>query len=115
MLQHIVVIILYLAKHNLAFRGSSDKLFEPNNGNFLGLVESIAKFDPVLMAHLRRIKNQDIHDHYLGKNIQNELISIIGKKVQDIILQQIKKAKYYSVIFDCTPDVSHACSVCSSG
>ena len=40
-LQRIVVIILYLAKHNLAFQGSSDRLFEPHNGNFLGLVESI--------------------------------------------------------------------------
>ena len=38
-------ITLYLAEHNLTFRGTSDTLFTPHNGNFLGLVELLGKFD----------------------------------------------------------------------
>ena len=47
-------IIQYLAEHNMAFRGSVDKLYHPHNGNFLSLVELLVKFDPVLQAHIRR-------------------------------------------------------------
>ena len=68
-LNRIIAIIQFLAERNLAFRGSVDRLFEPHNGNFLGLVELLAKFDPYVSEHLRRIKNDEIHDHYLGKRI----------------------------------------------
>lgn len=50
--QRITAIILYLAQHNLAFRGSSDTLYTPHNSNFLGLIQLIAKFDSVLNDHL---------------------------------------------------------------
>ena len=85
-------IVQYLAENNLAFRGSIDQLYQPQNGNFLGMVELIAKFDPVIKEHLRRIKYEVIHDHYLGKTIQNELINIMGSKVRDTIITSIKKA-----------------------
>ena len=58
-------------------RYSCDKLFHLQNGNFLGLVELFAKFEPVLKEHMRRIKDDEIADHYLGKTIQNELIQLI--------------------------------------
>lgn len=44
-------IILYLAENNIAFRGSSDKLYTPDNGKFLGLVQLLAKFDPIMQEH----------------------------------------------------------------
>lgn len=51
-LDRLMSITLYLSKHNLAFRGSSDKLFDRNNGNFLGLVELLGKYDSVMQDHL---------------------------------------------------------------
>lgn len=106
-LERLVEIVHYLATHNLAFRGSVDKLHQPNNGNFLGLVELLSKFDPVLKEHVNRINAGQIHDHYLGKTIQNELIHTIAMETKDNIVQKIIRAKYYSIILDCTPDISH--------
>ncbi|GBN03600.1 Zinc finger MYM-type protein 1 [Araneus ventricosus] len=60
-----------------------------------------------MQDHLEKILNKEIQDHYLGKNIQNDLINIMGQAVQQEIVSRIKAAKYFSVILDCTPDVSH--------
>ncbi|XP_068989239.1 zinc finger MYM-type protein 1-like [Neodiprion pinetum] len=91
----------------MAFRGSSDKLYTPNNGKFLGLVQLLGKFDPVMEEHLKLATTGGISDHYCGKDIQNELIDLMGEKVTSEIISRVKNAKYYSIIADCTPDISH--------
>lgn len=103
-LERLLAIIHFLASRNLALRGSSDKLFHRENGNFLGLVELFSKFEPVTKEHIRCIKDAD---HYLGKTIQNEFIQLISNEVLQTIVKKIQKAKYFSVILDCTPDISH--------
>ena len=46
-------ITLYLTENNMAFRGTSDKLYTPNNGKFFCLVQLLAKLNPVMQEHLR--------------------------------------------------------------
>ena len=105
-LQRLICLIRVMAMQNIPFRGSTDTLFEHNNGSFLKLVEMISLFDSVMAEHIRRVTSKETHIHYLGKDIQNEIISMLSSQIQQEILTMLKSAKYYSIVLDCTPDVS---------
>lgn len=105
-LKRLLCIVQFLGTQGLAFRGTSDTIFKENNGNFLKLVEHISRFDTVLSEHLRRITSKESHVNYLSKQIQNEFIALLSCKVNEHILSELQKATYYSIILDCTPDVS---------
>jgi len=60
-----------------------------------------------MSKHIRRTLNNQNNAHYLGKNIQNEIIYLISNCMKSKILEMIKEAKHYSIILDCTPDVSY--------
>ncbi|XP_044947803.1 zinc finger MYM-type protein 1-like [Hordeum vulgare subsp. vulgare] len=106
-LLRILLIVKFLAERNIAFRGSNRKLYQESNGNFLGLIEMLAEFDPVIKEHVDRITNDKIRDHYLGPSIQNELINMLATAIRSRIIEKVNEAKYFSVILDCTPDASH--------
>lgn len=78
-LTRIIAAVEFLAQTNSAFRGSSSKIYQPDNGNFLKLIEMIASFDAAMKEHLRRIRDDETHCHYLGPQIQNEVIEMLGK------------------------------------
>lgn len=107
-LTRLLAITQFLAQHQLAFRGTHETLYKLDNGNYLGLVELIAKFDPVMKEHISRVLMNEKRRcvSYLGKTIQNELLSLMGNKVRECILNRVKEAKYFALILDCTPDLS---------
>lgn len=67
----------------------------------------IAQFDLVLQEHLRWIKTQELHEHYLEKRIQDDLINLMASKVKYSIINRIKQSKYNSVTLDGTSDTNH--------
>jgi hypothetical protein len=96
-LTRILAVVHYLAENRGVFRGKTETLYQPNNGNFLGLIEMLAKFDPNKQESVRRIKDWETHDHYLGHQIQNELIELTASEVKKIhvIIDKLKLAKYF--------------------
>lgn len=52
------------------------------------------------------MKKEKIVTSYFYWKIQNEIINLVGNKIRREIINQIKEAKYFSTMFDCTPDVS---------
>uniref|UniRef100_A0A672Y3A4 TTF-type domain-containing protein n=1 Tax=Sphaeramia orbicularis TaxID=375764 RepID=A0A672Y3A4_9TELE len=106
-LTRLVAIIQSLAERNITFRGTTETLHQPNNGNFLKEVELMAQFDPVMKEHVAKVVSGDIHISYLGKNIQNELIDCIGGKIVESMVAEIKQSKYFSIILDCTTDLKN--------
>lgn len=103
-----IEIVFFLAGNNLSFRGSTgyEILYSPKNGNFLGLVQLLGKFDHFMMEHLRHVVNKETNVYYFSKNIQNELIGLLESEVRNKSLTFVKSSKYFSIIMDCTPDIS---------
>ena len=53
-MKRITAVTCTLAERGLPFRGDNTQFGSPNNGNYLGLVDLVAEFDPFLLAHINR-------------------------------------------------------------
>ena len=87
-----------MAERGWAFRVEEEVLGSPHNGNFLGFIEVLAKYDPVLEEHLERVRNSQganqkrMQAHYLSNRSQNNFIKCCGDRVREMILKEREKA-----------------------
>ena len=103
---------LFLGENGASFLGSSHVFGDEHSGMFLKLIELLSMYDPMLAAHTNGIKeaqnqNKRLQFHYLSPSSQNEFINLCSREVQNKILDEVRDAKYFSIIVDATPDVSH--------
>ena len=70
-LRRFLSIIRFLAEHDITLRGTGghERLSDPKNGPFFGLVEMMALYDSVLASHLSRVQTKQIFTHYMSKII----------------------------------------------
>lgn len=107
-LKRVVAVIKLLAERGLALRGNDDLFGSPRNGNFLGILEVIAEFDPFLSDHIARHGNKGKgHPSYLSKSICDDFVDMMGQTVRKRVVEEVQRAKYYSLIVDSTPDIAH--------
>jgi Domain of unknown function (DUF4371) len=106
-LERVVAVICTLAERGLAFRGENETFESPNNGNYLGLLDLIAKFDPFLSNHIKQYGNRGSGSpSYLSKTVCDEFIQFMANRVRNSILDDLRKAGYFSLSVDSTPDLS---------
>lgn len=95
--------IMFFAKNNLALRGSTDVIGEQNCGIFLNTIQLISHYDDILADHIARIKSGSRTTTYMSPKIRNELIALLDVEVCKEIIVRVKEAKYFCMMFDCTP------------
>ncbi|KAL4085418.1 hypothetical protein QTP88_027277 [Uroleucon formosanum] len=97
----------FLTSRGLAIRGSNETLGSVHNGNYLGCLELIAKFDPFISQHLIKYENKG-HGNvsYISSTICTEFIMVMGEAVIKEIVNQIQSRKYFSIIVDSTTDIT---------
>ncbi|GFV87030.1 uncharacterized protein TNCV_5112481 [Trichonephila clavipes] len=86
---------------NLPFRGHRETRDSTQKGNLLNIIDLLAKYDPLLNVHLSEKRIQK----YLSPKIQNELIAIIGSRIKENIVKNIRKCSFFSVIPDTIQDI----------
>ncbi|XP_051168609.1 zinc finger MYM-type protein 1-like [Leptopilina boulardi] len=100
-IERLLDVTLMMASCNLAFRGSCENIQDRGKGNFLSIVQLLAKYDPILQE-LLELPNGSVN--YLGPKSQNEFISVLSKQVLNEIENEIRNALFFSIILDSTQD-----------
>ena len=108
--RHILTALLacikFLAKRNLAFHGSSDKVDDDKGeGNFLALVKHIAEFEPIPKIYLKK-SGDGGRATYRSDWTQNKFITLLADEVRQDLVRAIEEGKYFGLMCDSTPDIS---------
>ncbi|GFX21159.1 uncharacterized protein TNCV_4367381 [Trichonephila clavipes] len=93
-LRRIIDVTMTLAMYNLPFRGHRENRDSTQRGHFLNIIDLLAKYDPLLKVHLSEKEFKNI----LAPKIRNKRIAIIGSRIKENIIKNIRKPffLYYS-------------------
>ena len=91
-LTRVIDVMIFLSSRGLAIRGSDEKLGSVHNGNFLGIVELLSKYDSFLASHLAQYGNKGCGStSYLSHSICDEIIHIMANMVMEVIIEEVQK------------------------
>ena len=68
LLQQILDVVMFLGERWLAFRGDSEKIGDTHNDNFLGILELLARYYPLLQEHVGKVKSAQENETRLQAN-----------------------------------------------
>lgn len=92
----------------MAFFSDDEILNSEHNGNFLGILELISKFDPFLENHLSQFGNKGSGNvNFISSFTVRQIVDQMASKVLNHIVTEIKKVKYFGLIVDSTLDLTH--------
>jgi hypothetical protein len=87
----------------LPVRGHRETVDSNNPGVYLSLLRFMSNSDPTLAQHLAG----DSRIKYVSKTIMEEQIKLLAREVHSVLIAECKAAKFYTVIVDGSPDISH--------
>ena len=68
----------------------------------------MAQFDPIMQEHINRVQQgTSSYTSYFGHHIQNQLIDLLSSKTISAMVADIKQSKFFSIILDYNPDITH--------
>ncbi|XP_050064321.1 zinc finger MYM-type protein 1-like [Aphis gossypii] len=107
-LKRVVAVVKALSSRGLSFRGDTNQIGCSNNVNFLMAIELIAEFDVVLSEHIKKYGNPGKgNTSYLSFHTYEQFILLMAEDVVNNIIQEVNKARYFSISIDSTPEISH--------
>lgn len=74
---------------------------------FLSSLEFLSELDLFLATHLHKYGNPGSANISLSPSVCNEFVTLLAREVLNYILKDLRAAKYFSMIVDSTPDISH--------
>ncbi|KAI6651087.1 Zinc finger MYM-type protein 1 [Oopsacas minuta] len=103
-----IAVVKFLGSNGLAFRGTDERFNSITSGNYINTLKLLAKFDAFIAGHIAKYADKGRGSvSYLSSTIADESIAVIAEKITDTIVAELKKAKYYSISVDSSPDISH--------
>lgn len=91
----------------MPFRGHDETESSENKGVFRELAQCIARWNPNLARHFEKSASNPLGYHsYASPSSQNELIHSCAEILKSGIVAEIKKAKFFAICLDTTPDLS---------
>ena len=83
-LQRLLHVTLHLASRNLPFRGKNSNLDDVHNGHFLGTLELLEYYDPILNEHLEKVREKKKEGsrltHYLSPECRMNSLCSVAKE-----------------------------------
>ncbi|XP_041834348.1 zinc finger MYM-type protein 1-like [Melanotaenia boesemani] len=95
-------VLLLTATQNIAQRGHRESAESHNRGNFLVILQKIAKHDP----QIQKCMNASGNAKYTSKNIQNEILDCLAEMVRSDIIKEVRESQVFSLLADETKDLS---------
>lgn len=110
-MEHLIDLVLYLSKQELALRGHDESSSSLNKGNYKELFEMFfSRFSLEIQNHYKTIQNK-----FSGtsKIIQNDLIFCISEYLSNHTKQEVRDSIFYSIQINDTTDITQKtqCSV----
>ena len=100
-------VLKFLCEHGLAIRGKDESIGSVHNGNYLGIIKLLCKYDPFLQKHIDTYGNKGKGTtSYLPHSICEELIKIMADKVLEQIIEELQQCKYFYLTVDSTSDIT---------
>ena len=102
-LKTIAEILLLSGRQDPALRGHHESQLSSNRGNFLEILQVVAKHDKVVEDRIMCGPRNATHT---SAGIQNLILKILGDMVRNVVCNGVKEAEMFSLLVDETKDLS---------